>query len=41
MRAQLTAIAAIALIAVAADLALDRIGFTSAERQSTASVRLD
>lgn len=41
MKAQLAAIAAMALIAVGADLALDRIGFDSAEHLSADLVRLD
>ena len=41
MRAQLTALIALVVIAIGADLALDEIGFDTAERQSTASVRLD
>jgi hypothetical protein len=42
MKVMLAAFAACAIIAVAADLTLDRLGFSSAERQSSpASVRLD
>lgn len=41
MRVMLTAFAAALLIAVLADVGLDRIGFSSAERQSAPSVRLD
>ncbi|WP_268884093.1 hypothetical protein [Jannaschia marina] len=41
MKAMLTAFAACILIAVVADIGLDRIGFTSEERQSADSVRLD
>ncbi|SDY40514.1 hypothetical protein SAMN05444004_101368 [Jannaschia faecimaris] len=41
MKTMFIAFAAALLIAVVADVGLDRIGFSSAERQSTDSVRLD
>ncbi len=42
MKAMIIAFAAIAVIAVAADMGLDRYaGFSSKDRQSAASVRLD
>lgn len=41
MKTMLIAFAACLVLAVAADFALDRIGFTSVERQSAQSVRLD
>ena len=41
MRAMFTAFLATIVIAVGADFALDRIGFTSAEQGSSSSVRLD
>ena len=40
MRAFLTAVLAIVVIAVAADWGLNRAGFSSQERQSSPSVRL-
>ena len=41
MKAFLLASAAIVVIAIGADLVLDRIGFSSAERNAGANVRLD
>jgi len=41
MRAMMTAFAAMIVIAVAADFVLDRAGFSSEERQSASSVRID
>lgn len=41
MKTMIVAFAACLLIAVVADVGLDRIGFSSAERQSADSVRLD
>jgi len=42
MRAMLTAFVAMFVIAVGADIALDRVGFTAEERGSSpSSVRLD
>ncbi|MEM7491280.1 MAG: hypothetical protein AAF390_19375 [Pseudomonadota bacterium] len=42
MKAMLTAFAACLVIAVVADIGLDRIGFSSADRQSSPdTVRLD
>lgn len=41
MKAFLLACAAIAVIAFGADYGLEYVGFSSAERQSTDSVRLD
>lgn len=41
MRTMLLAFAAILVIAFAADYGLDRAGFTSAERNAGANVRLD
>ncbi len=41
MKAMLTAFAAIAVIAVGAYFALEQAGFSSADRQSAPSVRLD
>ena len=41
MKAMLTAFAAIAIIAVAADYGLDQVGFSSADRTSGTAVRLD
>lgn len=40
MKAFLAAVVAMAVIAVAADMGLDRLGFTSAEVYSTDNVRL-
>lgn len=41
MKAMWIAFLACAVIAVAADLGLDYIGFSAAERQSSPAVRLD
>ena len=41
MRTMLLAFAAILVIAFASDYGLDRAGFTSAERNAGANVRLD
>ncbi len=41
MRVMLLAFAAIILIAVIADLGLDRIGFATQDRNSSQAVRLD
>lgn len=41
MKTMLIAFAACLLIAVVADIGLDRAGFTSAERQTADQVRLD
>lgn len=41
MKSMLTAFAAIAVIAVTADLGLHRAGFSAAERTSGEAVRLD
>lgn len=41
MRVMLTAFAATIVIAALADLALDQIGFSSQDRYSSESVRLD
>lgn len=41
MKAMMLAFIACALIAVAADFGLDYAGFSAADRQSGASVRLD
>ncbi|WP_281493954.1 hypothetical protein [Jannaschia sp. S6380] len=41
MKTMLAAFAAILLIAIVADLALDEIGFESDERHTADSVRLD
>ena len=41
MKAMLAAFAATILIAVAADFALDRAGFSAAERTTSPSVRLE
>lgn len=41
MKTMLIAFAACLLIGVVADIGLDRVGFTSAERQTADQVRLD
>lgn len=41
MRTMLTAFIATVVIAVGADVALDRIGWSSAQQGSSSSVRLD
>jgi len=41
MKTMILSFAAALVIAVIADLGLDRAGFSSAEQQSTAAVRLD
>ena len=41
MKAMLAGFAAIIVVAVGADFALDEIGFSSEERNSGAAVRLD
>lgn len=41
MKAMLAAFAAIALIAIGANVILDQVGFSSAERGTGSAVRLD